>query len=119
NEIRNIGSNWDSGGGILSSTGIYLNKSEYNFTFDGNIFHDIGGGLIVNQEHAIYTSASNVTIINNIFYNQVQGWHIQTAGGKNLFIANNTFAFPNPSRDGQLMLWDGRKAGSLSNVTIR
>ncbi len=125
NEIRNIG-NWDSGGGVLSATGIYLNSSEHDFTFDGNIFHDIGGGRIVNQEHGIYTSASNVTICNNVFYNQVHGfynqvhgWGIQTAGGTNLLIINNTFAFPNPHRDGHLMLWDGSKAGSLSNVTIR
>src|SRR5438132_3274354 len=104
NEIRNIGSNWDSGGGILSSAGIYLNSSEYNFTFDGNIFHDIGSGTIANQEHAIYTSASNVTIVNNVFYNQVHGWDIQTAGGTNVVIVNNTFAFPNPTTDGQLML---------------
>jgi hypothetical protein len=40
NEIRNIG-NWSSSAAALSSTGVYLNSGEYNFTFDGNIFHDI------------------------------------------------------------------------------
>src|SRR5207302_1327280 len=88
-------------------------------TFDGNIFHDIGGGPIVNQEHAIYTSASNVTIVNNVFYNQVHGWDIQTAGGRNLFIANNTFAFPNPNRDGHIILWDEAITNSLSNIVIQ
>ena len=118
NEIRNIG-NWNNPAGTLSPSGIYLNSSEYNFTFDGNIFHDIGGGANVNQQHAIYTHSSNVTIINNIFYNQVHGWDIQTAGGNGVYISNNTFAFPNPGRDGQIVLWDNGVAGSLANVLIQ
>lgn len=117
NEIRNIG-NWANAGGPSSPSGIFLNGNEFNFTFDGNIFHDIGGGTPF-QEHAIYTSASNVTIVNNVFYNNIHGWGIQTSGGVNVLIANNTFAFPNPNTKGQLMLWDGRKTGSLSNVTVR
>src|SRR5439155_15202751 len=117
-EIKNIG-NWNNPAPTLSPTGTFMNSSEYNITFDGNIFHDIGGGTNVNQQHAIYTQANNVTIVNNIFYNQVHGWDIQTSGGTNVVIVNNTFAFPNPTTDGQLMLWDGSKAGSLSNVTIR
>lgn len=117
NEIRNIG-NWANPGGSSSPSGIFINSGEYNFTFDGNIFHDIGGAT-PNQEQAIYTAATNVAIINNVFYNLTHGWGVQTAGGTNILIANNTFAFPNPNRTGQLMLWDGRGAGSLSNVTIR
>ena len=117
NEIRNIG-NWTNPGGSSSPSGIYLNKNEYNFTFAGNSFHDIGGAT-ANQEHAIYTSASNVTIVNNIFYNNTHGYGIQTAGGANVLIANNTFAFPNTSRDGQIVLWDNGAPGSLGNVTIR
>ena len=117
NEIRNIG-NWNNPASTLSPTGIYLNPNEYNFTFDGNIWHDIGGGTNVNQQHAIYSASSNITIVNNIFYNQVHGWDIQTAGGRNIYIANNTFAFPNPHRDGHIVLWDDGIANSLSNVLI-
>jgi hypothetical protein len=117
NEVRNIG-NWNNPASTLSPTGIYLNQNEYNFTFDGNIWHDIGGGSNVNQQHAIYSGASNVTIVNNMFYNQVHGWDIQTAGGHGIYIANNTFAFPNPNRDGQIVIWDDYNAGSLSDLVI-
>ena len=118
NEIRNIG-NWNNPATTWSPTGIYINRNEYNFTFDGNIFHDIGGGSNVNQQHAIYTSASSVRIVNNVFYNQVHGWDIQVAGTSNLSIVNNTFAFPNPNRQGQIILWDDGVANSLQNVTIQ
>lgn len=118
NEIRDIG-NWDNPAYRFSPSGIYLNRSEYGFTFEGNVFHDIGGGRNVNMQHAIYTAASLVTIVNNVFYNMTHGWAIQTSGGAGLVIANNTFAFPNPHRTGQVELWDGEHPGSLSNVTIR
>lgn len=117
NEFRNIG-NWPNPGNASSPSGIYLNDGEYDFTFDGNTFHDIGGGTAF-QEHGIYTVASNVTIVNNIFYNNVHGYGIQTAGGVNILIANNTFVFPNPNTPGQVMLWDGGKAGSLANVSVQ
>jgi len=117
NEIRNIG-NWNNPASTLSPSGTYLNSSEYNITFDGNIFHDIGGGSNVNQQHAIYSASSNLTIVNNIFYNQTHGWDIQTAGGRNIYIANNTFAFPNPSRSGHIILWDDGVTNGLSNVVI-
>ena len=118
NEIRNIG-NWDNPAYRFSPSGIFLNKTEYDFTFDGNVFHDIGGGHNVNMQHAIYTQASLVTIVNNVFYNMTHGWAVQTSGGADLVIANNTFAFPNPHRTGQIELWDNDHPGSLSNVTIR
>lgn len=117
NEIRNIG-NWNNPATTLSPSGMYLNRSEYNITFDGNTFHDIGGGANVNQQHAIYTQASNVRIINNVFYNQVHGWDIQASGSSGLYIANNTFAFPNPNRQGQIILWDDGIANSLQNIVI-
>lgn len=113
NEIRNIG-NWNSPGGPLSASGTYLNSNEYNITFDGNVFHDIGGST-ANQEHAIYSYSSNLIVINNIFFNQVHGWDIQIAGGSNIFIGNNTFAYSNPNRDGQIILWE---SAPLSNVVI-
>lgn len=117
NVIQDIG-NWSNPGATLSATGMYLNSSEYNITFDGNTFTNIGGGSIVNQEHALYVSASNVTVVNNVFYNNVHGWDIQAAGAKNLTIADNTFAFPNPSRAGHIILWDDDIADSLQNIVI-
>jgi hypothetical protein len=113
NEIRNIG-NWNAAE-PWNPSGTYLNPDEYNITFDGNVFHDIGGGSSVNLQHAIYSYASNVIVINNIFFNQVHGWDIQIAGGSNIFIANNTFAYSNPSREGQIVLWESEP---ISNIII-
>jgi parallel beta helix pectate lyase-like protein/uncharacterized protein DUF1565 len=112
NEIRNIGK-WDNPTNQHAS-GTYLNPNEYNITFDGNVFHDIGGASN-NLEHAIYSYSSNLIVINNIFFNQVHGWDIQIAGGSNIFIGNNTFAYSNPNRDGQIILWESEP---LSNVVI-
>lgn len=117
NEIRDIG-NWNNPATTLSPSGMYLNSGEYNFTIDGNSFHDIGGGTNVNQQHAIYNSASNVTITNNLFYNQFHGWDIQAAASKNLYIVNNTFAFANPNRAGHIILWDEGVTGGLQNIVI-
>ena len=117
NEMRNIGNHADIIGRLYAA-GIYINDTEYNFTFDGNVFHDIGGAT-PRYEHALYTAASNVNIVNNVFYNNVHGWGIHTAGGVNVLIANNTFVFRNPNVPGQMVLWDDDKAGSLANVTVR
>lgn len=78
--------------------GIYLNNSEYNFTFDGNIFHDIGrtsGVSLMQFDHGIYSHAQGMTIVNNVFYNMDRGFAIQIAdGAANWVIANNTFSGP-------------------------
>ena len=78
--------------------GIYLNNSEYNFTFDGNIFHDIGrtsGVSLMQFDHGIYSHAQGVTIINNVFYNMDRGYAIEIAdGAANWVVANNTFSGP-------------------------
>jgi hypothetical protein len=103
----------------IGRDGIYLNNSEYNFTFDGNMFHDIGrtdGQALLHFDHAIYSHAYNVTITNNIFYNIDRGWSVQLADGASTYlIANNTFAFPNTGtgEDGQIMFW-----GSNTNISI-
>jgi hypothetical protein len=98
--------------------GIYLNGSEYNFTFDGNVFHDIGrtGGVSQNHfDHGIYAAATGLTIINNVFYNMHSGFSIQIDGGSNWLIANNTFAFPNTGdgEAGDIMFWN-----PISNVAV-
>ena len=118
NDFGDIG-NWENPAGPSSPSGIYLNHTESRFTFDGNSFHNIGGGSNFNQQHAIYTAASHVSIVNNIFYDITHGWAIQTAGGSGVLIANNTFAATNSHRSGQIELWDDEKPGSLANVTVR
>lgn len=117
NEIRNIANHIVTD--QIGRDGIYLNASEYNFTFDGNIFHDIGrtgGQTLLHFDHAIYSHAQNVTVINNIFYNINRGWSLQLAdGANNWFVANNTFAFGDANgEDGQIMFW-----GNNSNITMR
>ena len=117
NEIRNIANRTVTD--QIGRYGIYLNTSEYNFTFDGNVFHDIGrtsGTTQLHFDHGIYSHADNVTIINNIFYNMNRGWSIQLAdGANNWLIAHNTFASGNANGEtGQIMFW-----GSNTNITLR
>jgi hypothetical protein len=117
NEIRNIANHTVTD--QIGRDAIYLNSSEYNFTFDGNSFHDIGrtdGQTLLHFDHGIYSHAQNMTITNNLFYNMNRGWSIQLAdGANNWLIANNTFAFGNANGEaGQIMLW-----GNNSSITIR
>jgi hypothetical protein len=118
NEIRYIANRYITD--LYGRDGIYLNSSQYNFTFDGNIWHDIGrtgGTSMLHFDHGIYAHAQNVTVINNIFYNMSRGWSVQLAdGAANWLIANNTFAFPNANNaeDGQIMFW-----GTNTNISIQ
>ena len=118
NEVRNIANHTATD--QIGRDGIYLNNTEYNFTFDGNSWHDIGrtdGITPMHFDHGIYSHAQNVTITNNIFYNMTRGWSIQLAdGANNWLIANNTFAFPDTSdgETGQIMFW-----GSNTNITLK
>jgi len=117
NEIRNIANHTVTD--QIGRNGIYLHASEYNFTFYGNSFHDIGrtdGQTLLHFDHGIYSQGQNMTIINNIFYNMNRGFSVQTAdGASNWLIANNTFAFGNANGEaGQIMFWN-----TNSNITIR
>ena len=118
NEIKNIANHTQTD--QIGQDGIYLNNAEYNFIFDGNLFHDIGrtdGQTLLHFDHGIYSHAQNLTIINNIFYNMNRGWSIQLADGAgNWLVANNTFAFANATSGeaGQIMFW-----GTNSNITVR
>ena len=120
NEFKNIANH--TAKDDIGRDGIYLNQSEYNFTFDGNIFHDIGRtNTYTNSfDHGIYSLAKNTIIVNNIFYNLLNGWAVQTASGFSGVIANNTFYGPNmfkggTTKDGQIILWDPLGG----NITIR
>ena len=117
NEIKNIANHTQTD--QIGQDGIYLNNAEYNFIFDGNLFHDIGrtdGQTLLHFDHGIYSHAQNMTIINNIFYNMNRGFSIQIAdGASNWLVANNTFAFGNANGEaGQIMFWN-----TNSNITVR
>ena len=104
---------------ITSSIGLpgtYANASSHDLIYDGNVFHDIGrtGGTQTFHDHALYLHSQNTTIVNNVFYQPIAGWGIQTASGFSGLIANNTFHGPHVSREGQIMLWDPN-----GSVTIR
>ena len=63
-----------------------------------------------NHDHGVYVNGVNgLTIVNNIFYNDRSGWGVQfyscsSTFSSNILVANNTFAFANPYRVGQLLL---------------
>ena len=115
NQIENIANRASSSG--LGMDGIYINGNCSDFLFDSNLWHDIGRTSGTNTlDHAIYSHASNVTIVNNVFYNQQHGWDIQLAeGATNVLIADNTFAFPNPTQSGQIMLWNNNTGLTIRN----
>jgi hypothetical protein len=115
NEFRSIANRTVTD--LYGRDGIFLNENEYNFVFDGNIFHDIGrtGGVLLQQlDHGIYARAIGLTIVNNLFYNMTKGWHIQLAkGATDWLIANNTFVGPSAG-EGQIQFWQQN-----NNITIR
>ncbi len=118
NEIRNIANHTATD--QIGRDGIFMNSTQYNFTFDGNVWHDIGrtdGITPLHFDHGIYSHGQNLTIVNNIFYNMNRGWSIQLAdGASNWVVANNTFAFGNANgEDGQIMFWGNNPNISLQN----
>jgi len=71
-----------------------------------------------NVDHGIYVDgSSNVTILNNLLYNNKRGWsiHVYPDPVSNLTISNNTFVFPNPYRPGQVVLAATINGGTISN----
>lgn len=100
--------------------GIYMTNTQYNFVFDGNLFHDIGrtsGTAYLHYDHGIYSHGTNVTVVNNIFYNMNRGWSIQFAqGASSWLIANNTFAFGNANgQAGQIEFWEQNTFITIQN----
>jgi len=99
-----------------------LTTDDHNVVIEQNVFHDIGrfgpgeNGCVPptpyyqNNDHGIYlSSGSNVIIRNNLFYSLTHGWaihryNLEGAGVDQAYIVNNTFAFPNPYRDGQIVI---------------
>lgn len=97
--------------------GIFVNT--HNVTIEQNLIHNIGRfapgengcqpstGYYMNHDHGIYVYAGNYYLIqNNVFYQNARGWSIQLypKAQDNVTIVNNTFAGPNPYRDGQIIV---------------
>jgi len=125
NNIHDVGRYCETSGIGLSAIDAYSS----NLTIDGNWVHDIGrfaagengcqpgNDYWMNHDHGIYNGqGTNVIIRNNVFYNITRGWGIQRYGSTvdQLYIVNNTFAFPNPNRDGQIIL-----AATTTNLYIQ
>ena len=96
-------------------------------TYDSNVMHAIGRlhpsdgcsystGNYKNHDHGVYLHGKDIKIINNVFYNFISGWAIQSSqGAAGWTIANNTFAFANPNREGQIVLWEGNSNFVIAN----
>src|SRR5262249_4688318 len=101
----------------IGEDGIGFDARAFDWRVEGNVFTNIGrtGGLsYLNHDHGIYAAGTDVTIVNNVFYNLNKGWAIQTSeGATNWRIENNTFAFAAISA-GQIMLWQ-----TNTGITIR
>jgi hypothetical protein len=110
-----------SGSESYGIVGVYAGTPTSYLSFDGNIFNNIGrlptsgqSATDYNHDHGLYIYNGPYTITNNLFYNNTAGWGIQVSPGTHdTSILNNTFAYKNPQRDGQIMLW-----GNNSNITI-
>jgi hypothetical protein len=106
--------------------GVFVQRNDV--TIERNVIHDIGRfgpgeegchpstPAYQNHDHAIYLSgnsnseaerANGAVIRNNVFYNIGHGFQVHLYHGSlsNILVANNTFAFSNPFRDGQLIIY--------------
>jgi len=125
NYIHAVGRVCDTVTGTTRS-GIYNSRSRV--LIDRNLITDVGryangengcSGTVVNQDHGIYSSGSDVTIRNNVMYSLVRGYmitiyhHNSACAVTNLRILNNTFVFPHPNRDGHIQF-----ACDISNSDI-
>jgi hypothetical protein len=131
-DIEIVGNNVHDVGRYCESSGIGLSAIDAysdNLLIEGNWVHDIGrfaagengcqpgNDYWMNHDHGVYNGqGTNVIIRNNVFYNITRGWAIQRYGSSvdGLYIVNNTFAFPNPNRDGHIIL-----AATTTNLYIQ
>src|SRR4029077_6151751 len=92
--------------------------SNNNVIVSQNVIHDIGRynsgengcqpltTYYQSDDHGVYISgASNITVSDNIFYNNTHGWSVtiysSTYSSNNISIISNAFALPNPWNWGQ------------------
>ncbi len=130
NNIHNIGNRCSNESVGLS--GIY-SASASSAIIQDNVIHEIGrygpneqgcspnNTGYKNLDHGIYLNGvSHFIIQNNLFFLNGHGWGIQVYSGSGLYssdvvISSNTFAFPNPYRDGQIIL----SCPGASNIIIQ
>jgi hypothetical protein len=124
NHIHDIGRYCETRGIGLSGM-TFIND---NVAIEQNLIHDIGrdstgengctpgNDYWQNHDHGIYlSSGTNIVVRNNVFYNIARGWAIQCYPDvlSQLYIVNNTFAFPNPHKVGHIII-----AATLGNAVI-
>jgi hypothetical protein len=107
NDISNFSRN---GIGLGSADGSSPAWSTYNVLIERNVIHDILYGTGIGG-YAIYPSGHNITIINNIFYNNAGKWYIHIGrpcdtvnDGSNIKIISNTFHGA-AVNTGDIVLW--------------
>ena len=101
-----------------------------NIVFEQNLVHDVGRlgpgeagcnpstAYWQNHDHGVYHSqGANFIIRNNVFYNMLRGWPVHLYGGSvdQLYIVNNTFAFPNPNRNGYIAVLEPVSNSVIAN----
>ena len=102
-----------------------------NMVIEQNVIHDIGrlspgeqgcspsSTNWQNHDHGVYHGVGdNLIVRNNVFYNNTHGWsyHRYSGGGaraSGVYILNNTFAYPNPNKVGQIVI-----AGATDGLVI-
>ena len=124
NDIHDVGRYCETRSIGLSAIDAYND----NMIIEDNRVHDIGryspgengcsqpNDYWQNHDHGVYNGQGIYVIIrNNVFYNITHGWAIHRYGSAvdQLYIVNNTFAFSNPNRDGQIIL-----AATTTNLYI-
>jgi hypothetical protein len=101
---------------VYGLDGMYTNPNCHDFLIDGNVFHDIGRTNVNWLDHGLYLRGWNFTVTNNVFYHLTRGWAITLADGLvNVLIGNNIFAFPNPIKDGHIMMWNRQSGLTIEN----
>jgi hypothetical protein len=117
NKIHDVGRRVETSG--LGMAGVFTGGTVHDVTVDGNVIYNIGrtgGSYVGSNDHGCYLHSPNSTIINNIFYEAIQGYEVQTAAGFSGTIANNTFNGLNAyGFYGSIVLWDVNGAVAIQN----
>src|SRR2546427_2154524 len=118
NDVHDIGRICDDGSGGRGGIAAYVS----NLVIEQNVIHNIGrlgpgeqgcnpsNTNWQNHDHGIYHAVGDSVVIrNNIFYHNERGWSYHRYSGvgataRGVYILNNTFAFPNPNRPGQVII---------------
>jgi hypothetical protein len=117
-----VGNNIHDMGKICTDTAngqVGIFTTSHDVAIEQNVIHDIGRFVpgengcspsttyYATHDHGIYLDAgSKVVVKNNIFYNVTGGWGIQLYPHPldQITVVNNTFAFPNPNREGHIIV---------------